>query len=131
MLITASYSFPTSTADTAPNDRAPPYSFLEIQDTTAPHPSSPTRRSSDLSPVTGNLTSGDRTNDTDLTVRVSLAGISRVAVGTVDIYICSIASCVAHILNDAVMTAGAVVLQIGMLSNGNDHELAATIIDID
>ena len=40
----------------------------------------------DVAPVTGTLTSGGSTNDTDLTVKVSLAGTGAVAGDTVQLY---------------------------------------------
>src|SRR5205085_684180 len=83
----------------------------------------------DVSPVTGNLTSGDRTNDTDLTVKVSLAHAYTPAADTVQIYNCTTALGLAHVLTSAEITAGSVDLQTGTLSNGTTYDITAKITD--
>src|SRR4029079_7154253 len=61
-------------------------SFAVTVDTAAPSAAAITSVTDDVAPVTGTLTGGARTNDTDLTVKVSLTGTGAVAGDTVQLY---------------------------------------------
>src|SRR5205085_1416 len=131
------HSFPTRRSsdltakitDTAGNQSAASNTFTVIEDTTAPNAPAITAVNDDVSPVTGNLTSGDRTNDTDLTVTVSLAGTNALAGDTVQLYNGTTALGLAHVLTSAEITAGSVDLQTGTLSNGTTYDITAKITD--
>src|SRR2546421_152141 len=72
--------------NSAGNQSGASSSFTAVEDTTAPTAPSITSVNDNSSPVTGNLASGDHTNDTDLTVKVSLTGTGAVAGDTVQLY---------------------------------------------
>src|SRR5438477_88045 len=80
------YDITATTTDTARTHCSAATPFTVI-DTPSLHDALPISAvNDDVSPVTGNLTSGDRTNDTDLTVTVSLAGTNALAGDTVQLY---------------------------------------------
>src|SRR5205085_2013745 len=123
------YDITAKITDTAGNQSAASNTFTVIEDTTAPNAPAITAVNDDVSPVTGNLTSGDRTNDTDLTVTVSLAGTNALAGDTVQLYNGTTALGLAHVLTSAEITAGSVDLQTGTLSNGTTYDITAKITD--
>ena len=61
-------------------------SFIITDTGTAPTAPAITSVTDDVLPVTGTLTSGGSTNDTDLAVRVSLSGTNAVAGDTIQLY---------------------------------------------
>ena len=94
-------------------------------------PSTPTITSvtDNIGSITGILTSGGRTDDTDLTVRVSLSGTNPVAGDTIQLYDDSTALGIAYTLKDADVTAGYADVGTGTLTNGTTYAINAKLID--
>src|SRR5258708_408523 len=67
------YDLTARITDAAGKQSAVSNTCTVIEDTTAPNAPTISTVNDDVAPVTGNLSSGARTNDTDLTVTVSLA----------------------------------------------------------
>jgi hypothetical protein len=99
-------------------------------DTTAPNAPSITSVTDDVSPQTGPVSNGGSTNDTDLTVRVSLSGTNAVANDTVQLFNGASTLGSAHVLTGAEITAGFVDLQTGTLTNGTTYSLNAKVTDV-
>jgi hypothetical protein len=80
---------------------------------------------------TGDLTSGVSTNDTNLTVTVSLAGTGAVAGDTIRLYNGTDTGSPlgSAILTDADVTAGSVTLQTGTLASTGTYSLTVRVID--
>ncbi len=83
-----------------------------------------------VAPVTGTLTTGGQTNDTDLTVNVSLAGTNAVAGDKVQLFNGATALGSAHVITAGEITAGTVALQTGTLTNGTSYSFSAKVIDV-
>ncbi|MFD2273824.1 VCBS domain-containing protein [Undibacterium arcticum] len=105
--------------------------FTVTEDTTAPNAPSITTVTDDVAPVTGTLTSGASSNDTDLTVKVTLptTGSLAVAGDTVQLFNGAGTLGSAHVLTGAEITAGLVNLQAGTLTNGTTYNMTAKITD--
>src|SRR5258707_3565299 len=74
------YTIAARITDAAGNVSNASASFTVTEDTTAPNAPTITSVTDDVAPVTGALTSGARTNDTDLTVKVTLPTTGSLAV---------------------------------------------------
>ncbi|HKU09160.1 MAG TPA: Ig-like domain-containing protein [Bradyrhizobium sp.] len=86
----------------------------------------------DVLPVTGTLTSGGSTNDTDLTVAVSLSGTGAVAGDTVQLYNGTGTGSqlgTSYTLTATDIANGAVNLQTGTLTNGTTYTITARVTD--
>jgi len=126
------YDLTARITDAAGNQSAVSNTFTVIEDTAAPNAPTISTVNDDVAPVTGNLSSGARTNDTDLTVTVSLAGTNALAGDTVQLYNgTGIGSPVgsAHVLTAAEILAGSFSMQTGTLINGTTYDLTARITD--
>jgi hypothetical protein len=99
-------------------------------DTTAPGTPAITSVSDDAALITGALTSGGLTNDTDLTVRVSLTGTNAVAGDTIQLYDTTTALGTAYTLLAADITNGYADVATGSLTNGSTYTISAKVIDI-
>src|SRR4029453_4451075 len=85
-LASGSHTLTARATDAAGNQGAASAAFPVTIDATAPSAPSITSVTDDVAPVTGALSSGGSTNDTDLTVRVSLGGSNAVAGDTLQLY---------------------------------------------
>ena len=86
----------------------------------------------DVLPVTGALTSGGSTNDTDLTVRVSLSGTNAVAGDTLQLYNGTGTSSqlgTSYTITSGDISNGFADVQTGALSNGATYTLTARVTD--
>src|SRR5258707_3096411 len=127
------YDLTARITDAAGNQSAVSNTFTVIEVPTAPNAPTISTVNDDVAPVTGNLSSGARTNDTDLTVTVSLAGTNALAGDTVQLYNgTGIGSPVgsAHVLTAAEILAGSFSMQTGTLINGTTYDLTARITEI-
>src|SRR5258705_415081 len=80
------YDLTARITDAAGNQSAVSNTFTVIEDTTEENAPTISMVKDDAAPVPVNLSSGARTNDTDLTVTVSLAGTNALAGDTVQLY---------------------------------------------
>ena len=99
-------------------------------DASAPNAPLITSVSDDVSPITGILTSGGRTNDTNLTVRVSLSGTNAVLGDTVQLYNSTIALGSAYILLAGDINNGYADVTTDALANGITYAINAKVTDI-
>jgi hypothetical protein len=97
-------------------------------DTIAPSAPTITSVTDDVSPVTGNLTSGDSTNDARPTVRVSLTGTTALAGDAVQLYNSTTVLGSATTLTSSHIEAGYVDITTSALSRGS-YALNAKVID--
>jgi hypothetical protein len=104
--------------------------FAVTVDTTSPNAPSITSVTDDVGGITGPLTSGGRTDDTNLTVRVSLAGTNAVAGDTVQLHTSASALGTPTTLTIADVATGYVDVATGALSNATAYALNAKVIDI-
>ena len=100
-------------------------------DTSTPNAPSIASVNDDIAPVTGPLSSGGSTNDTDLMVRVGLGGTTAVAGNTIQLYNGTgtgnqLAS---YTLTATDISNGFADVQTGTLSNGLTYTLTARITD--
>src|SRR5206468_1900571 len=101
-------------------------------DTTAPSAASITSVSDDVAPSTGTLTSGGSTNDTDLTVKVSLTGTNAVAGDTIQLYNGTGTGTqlgTSYTLLAADITNAFANVQTGTLTNGTTYSITARVTD--
>ena len=101
-------------------------------DTTAPATPAIASVTDDALTGTGTLTSGGSTNDTDLTVRVSLNGINAVAGDTIQLYNGTGTSSqvgTSHTITSGDISNGLADVQTGALSNGTTYTITARITD--
>ena len=84
----------------------------------------------DVTPITGPLTSGGRTNDTNLTVRVSTTASLAVAGDTIQLYDSLATLGSAYTLQAADITNQYADIAIGPLTNGTTYKINAKVIDI-
>ena len=85
---------------------------------------------SDVPPVTGPLVSGGSTNDTDLTVRVSLSGTGAVVGDTIQLYNGTDTGSplgTSHTLSSSDISNGFADVQTGTLSNGTTYTITARL----
>src|SRR5207248_683173 len=107
-------------------------SFAETVDTTAPSAPSITSVTDNVSPQTGTLASGASTNDTDLTVKVSLTGTGAVAGDTVQLYNgvgTGSPLGTSYTLLAADITNAFANVQTGTLTNGTTYTITARVTD--
>src|SRR5207248_557443 len=126
------YAITARVTDQAGNQSAASGSFSVTEDTTAPNAPAITSVNDDVSPVTGNLTSGARTNDTDLTVTVSLTGTGVVAGDTVQLYNgvgTGSPLGTSYTLLAADITNAFANVQTGTLTNGTTYTITARVTD--
>src|SRR5439155_771683 len=103
-----------------------------IEDTTAPNAPTISTVHDDISPVIADLSSGDRSNDPNLTVTMGRTDTNTSAAWTVHMYNgTSTGSPVgsAHVLTAAEITAGSFSMQTGTLTDGTTYNLTAPITD--
>ncbi|WP_186467468.1 Ig-like domain-containing protein, partial [Bradyrhizobium stylosanthis] len=101
-------------------------------DTTAPTAPSITSVTDDAAPLTGTLTSGGSTNDTDLTVKVSLTGTGALAGDTIQLYNGTGTASqlgTSYVITSGDITAGFANVQTGTLSNGTTYTITARVTD--
>ena len=106
--------------------------FTVTEDTTAPTAPSITSVTDDVAPVTGTLTSGGSTNDTDLTVKVSLTGTGALAGDTVQLYNGTGTGSqlgTSYTLLSGDISNGFANVQTGTLSNGTTYAITARVTD--
>ncbi|NBU89708.1 MAG: hypothetical protein EBS16_10985, partial [Betaproteobacteria bacterium] len=84
----------------------------------------------DKGTVTGPLTNGGRTDDTDLIVRVSLLGTNAIAGDKVQLYNAATSLGSAVKLTSTDILKGYVEVATGTLTNGSTYTLSARIIDV-
>jgi len=125
----STYTFNAKVIDTAGNASSASANFITTVDTTAPGTPAITAVTDDVELITGALTTGGSTNDTNLTVRVSLASTNAVAGNTIQLYNASTALGLAYILLAADITNGFADVATGTLSNGSTYTINAKVID--
>src|SRR5205085_2455038 len=104
--------------------------FTETVDTTAPSAATITSVTDDVSPVTGTLANNAHTNDTDLTVKVSLTGTGAVAGDTVQLYNGSGTGSqlgTSYTLTGTDISNTFVNLQTGTLTDGTTYAITAHV----
>src|SRR6185369_3050700 len=107
-------------------------SFIITEAGTAPAAPAITSVTDDVLPVTGALTSGGSTNDTDLTVRVSLSGTNAVAGDTLQLYNGTGTSSqlgTSYTITSGDISNGFADVQTGALSNGATYTITARVTD--
>ncbi|WGS19721.1 Ig-like domain-containing protein [Bradyrhizobium sp. ISRA463] len=130
-LAQGTHSLTASATDLAGNTGTSAAQSVTI-DTTAPTAPSITSITDDVSPLTGTLTSGASTNDTDLTVKVSLIGTGAVAGDTVQLYNGSGTTSqlgTSYTLTSSDISNGFANVQTGTLTNGTTYTLTARVTD--
>ena len=127
-----SHTLTAKAIDAAGNQSAASSAFQVTIDTTAPNGPSISSVTDDIAPVTGPLVSGGSTDDTDLTVRVSLTGTNAVAGDTIQLYDGTGTGSqlgTSYSITSADVTNGFADVQTGGLSNGTTYTLTARITD--
>ena len=102
-------------------------------DTTAPTAASITSVTDDVGSITGTLSSGGSTDDTNLTVKVSLSGTNAVAGDTIQIYNGTGTGSqlgTSYTLTSTDISNGFANVQTGTLTNGNTYTITARITDV-
>jgi hypothetical protein len=128
----SSHTFTAKATDAAGNQGAASGSFTVTVDTMAPSAPSIASVTDDIAPVTGTLTSGGSTNDTDLTVKVSLSGTNAVAGDTVQLYNGTGTGSqlgTSYIITSGDITNGFASVQTGTLSNGTTYTITTRVTD--
>ncbi|MEB3331533.1 MAG: Ig-like domain-containing protein [Synechococcaceae cyanobacterium] len=123
------YSFNATATDAVGNVSAASSSYVVTVDTTAPGAPSITSISDDQAPITGTVSSGGRTNDTNLTVRVSLSGTGAMAGDAVQLFNGGSPLAAAVTLVSADISLGYVDLATGSLSDAT-YTITARLSDI-
>ena len=118
----ASYKYRAQVADAAGNTATSNVIAVTV-DTTAPNAPSITSVTDDVGTITGALTTGGRTDDTNLTVKVSLTSTNAVAGDTIQLYNGGTALGTAYTLLAGDITAGYADVATGALSNGTSVPL--------
>src|SRR4029079_16229696 len=126
----SSYSF-TVLADDGVNPLTEKAVTLAINnlDDVAPSAPSITQVEDDQSPGLGNLTSGGKTNDTQPTIRISLAGTNAEENEQVQLYDGAATLGAAIILSALNISNGFIDITPDTLTNGNSYDLSATVTD--
>ena len=124
-----SYALSARITDVAGNQGAASTALNVTVDTVAPSAPAITV-SDDVGSVTGPLANNARTDDTNLTVTVSLTGTGAVAGDTVQLLNGTTALGSAYTLTAADISLGTVALQTGALTNGTSYALSARITDV-
>jgi hypothetical protein len=127
-----SHTLTARATDAAGNESVASTAFHVTIDTTAPAAPVIGTVTSDVPPVTGPLVSGGSTNDTDLTVRVSLSGSGAVAGDTIQLYNGTDTGSplgTSHTLSSSDISNGFADVQTGTLSNGTTYTITARITD--
>src|SRR2546421_224344 len=126
------YAITARVTDPARNQSGASGSFTVTEDTTAPEAPTIASGNDNVLPVTGNLTSGAHTNDTDLTVQVSLAGTGALAGDTVQLYNGSTTASqlgTSYTLTATDIGNGFANVQTGTLTNGTTYAITARVTD--
>ena len=107
-------------------------SYAIVVDTLAPSAPSISSVTDDVGTITGTLTSGGRTDDTNLTVKVTLptTGTLAVAGDKIQLYNSSTALGSAYTLLSGDITNGFANVATGTLTNGTSYTINAKVIDI-
>ena len=127
-----SHTITAKATDTAGNQGAASTAYHVTIDTSAPAAPAITSVTDDVLPVTGALTSGGSTNDTDLTVRVSLSGTNAVAGDTLQLYNGTGTSSqlgTSYTITSGDISNGFADVQTGALSNGATYTITARVTD--
>src|SRR4029079_11834413 len=127
-----SHTITAKATDTAGNQGAASTAYHVTIDTLAPAAPAITSVTDDVLPVTGALTSGGSTNDTDLTVRVSLSGTNAVAGDTLQLYNGTGTSSqlgTSYTITSGDISNGFADVQTGALSNGATYTITARVTD--
>ena len=128
----ATYTITARVTDQAGNQSTASGSFIITEAGTAPAAPAITSVTDDVLPVTGALTSGGSTNDTDLTVRVSLSGTNAVAGDTLQLYNGTGTSSqlgTSYTITSGDISNGFADVQTGALSNGATYTITARVTD--
>ena len=132
VLSQGSHTLTAKATDAAGNQGTASTAFHVTIDTTAPNAPSIASVTDDIAPVTGPLTSGGSTNDTDLTVRVGLGGTLAVAGDTVQLYNGTGTGSqlgTSYTLTAADIVNGFADVQTGALGNGTTYTITARVSD--
>ena len=123
------YTITARISDAAGNQSNASAAFTVTEDTTAPTAPTISAVTDDVGPVTGALANGASTDDSDLTVRVSVSGTGAVAGDTIQLYDGASALGSAYTLTDSDITNGFADVQTGTLSNGTTYTITARVTD--
>ena len=132
VLSQGSHTLTAKAVDAAGNQGTASTAFHVTVDTTAANAPSIASVTDDIAPVTGPLTSGGSTNDTDLTVRVGLGGTLAVAGDTVQLYNGTGTGSqlgTSYTLTAADIVNGFADVQTGVLGNGTTYTITARVSD--
>ena len=127
------YGITARVTDAAGNQSGASSAFTVTEDTAAPSAPSIATVTDDVAPVTGTVANGGSTNDTDLTVKVSVTGTGAVAGDTMQLYDGTGTGNplgTSYTLTAADITAGFANVQTGTLSNGTTYNITARITDV-
>ena len=126
-----SHTLTARAADAAGNQGVASTAFHVTINTSAPSAPVISSVMDNIAPLTGPLTSGGSTNDTDLTVRVSFGGTSAVAGNTIQLYNGTGTSSqfASYTLTATDIANGFADVQTGGLSNGATYTLTARVTD--
>ncbi|MEH2620648.1 hypothetical protein V1285_005594 [Bradyrhizobium sp. AZCC 1620] len=128
----ATYTITARVTDQAGNQSTASGSFVITETGTAPNAPSIASVTDDVSPVTGTLSSGGSTNDTDLTVKVSLSGTNAVAGDSVQLYNGAGTGGqlgASYTLTASDISNGFADVQTGALSSGATYTITARVTD--
>jgi len=104
-------------------------SFITTIDTTAPNAPTITSVTDDVGSITGPLTSGGSTDDTNLTVRVSLSGTNALAGDTIQLYNSTSALGSAYTLTSSDIANTFASVPTGTLVNNTTYVITAKAVD--
>ncbi|WP_315828496.1 beta strand repeat-containing protein [Bradyrhizobium sp. SZCCHNG3015] len=126
------YTITGRVTDQAGNQSAASGSFVVTESGTAPSAPSIASVTDNVAPVTGPLSSGGSTNDTDLTVRLSLSGTNAVAGDSIQLYNgtgtgSQLGS--SYTLTATDISNGFADVQTGTLSNGTTYTITGRVTD--
>jgi hypothetical protein len=127
-----SHTLTAKATDAAGNQGEASTAFHVTIDTTAPNAPSITSVTDDVAPVTGQLTSGTTTNDSDLTVQVNLTGTNAVAGDTIQLFDGSGTDSqigTSYTLTPTDITNGFANVQTGTLNDGATYTITARVVD--
>ncbi len=126
----STYLFNATATDAAGNVSAASDNYTVTVDTSVPNAPSISAASDDVAPITGTLSPGDSSNDTNLTVRVSITGTDADEGDKVQLYDSSITLGSAYTLTSTDISNGYADVATGTLTNGTSYTINAKIIDI-
>ncbi|PUE22799.1 hypothetical protein B9Z39_16885, partial [Limnohabitans sp. JirII-29] len=125
-----SYAFNAKVIDVAGNASAASGLHTVTIDTSAPAAPSITSVTDDVGSVTGAVSNGGRSDDTQLVVRVSLTGTAAVANDTVQLYDNTSTIATVSTLSAADISNGYVDITTHTLSNATTYAFNAKVIDV-